>query len=360
LARAARLEETPMETPPSEPESPLPTPAALIAHLPVTARSAATVSITRRVLRDALRGADPRFVAIVGPCSLHDARSAVEYGERLACLRAELGGSLVLIMRTYFEKPRTSVGWKGMINDPRLDGSCDLALGLRRAREILCALNELGVPCASELLDPIVRHYLGDLLSWACIGARTAESQIHREMASGLPLPVAIKNPTSGDLTPAIDALRAARSPHRHLGISAAGGFARIETPGNPDAHVVLRGGATGPNFAASDVAHVAHAVAAFGLARPVLVDCSHGNSGKRPERQPDVLRAVVEQFVAPGTPLLGAMLESHLAHGRQEIAGDAPLSYGVSLTDACLGWDETCAVLRETAARLRRARASR
>ncbi|HEU4731514.1 MAG TPA: 3-deoxy-7-phosphoheptulonate synthase [Kofleriaceae bacterium] len=343
-----------METPPSEPESSLPTPAALIARLPVTARSAATVSSARRTVRDALRGRDPRFIAIVGPCSLHDVRSALEYGERLAALRAELGGTLVLIMRTYFEKPRTSIGWKGMINDPHLDGSCDLALGLQRAREILCALNELGVPCASELLDPIVRHYLSDLLAWACIGARTSESQIHREMASGLALPVAIKNPTSGDLAPAVDALRAARSPHRHLGIDAAGGFARIETPGNPDAHLVLRGGAAGPNFAPSDIAQVAGAMAPFGLARPVLVDCSHGNSGKRPERQPDVLRAVVEQFARPGTPILGAMLESHLVHGRQEITCDAPLSYGVSLTDPCLGWDETEAVLRAAAARVR------
>jgi 3-deoxy-7-phosphoheptulonate synthase len=341
-----------MSTLHSEPE-PLPTPAALIAHLPVTPRGAATVSSARRALRDALRGRDPRFVAIVGPCSLHDVRSAIEYGERLARLREELGGALILVMRTYFEKGRTSLGWKGMINDPRLDGSCDLALGLTRAREILCALNEIGVPCASELLDPIVRHYLGDLLAWACIGARTAESQIHREMASGLALPVAIKNPTSGELAPAIDALRAVRSPHRHLGIDAGGGFARIETPGNPDAHLVLRGGAAGPNFAASDVAHVARAAAPFGLARPVLVDCSHGNSGKRPERQPAVLRAVVEQFAEPGTPILGAMLESNLAHGRQDIAGDAPLRYGVSLTDACLGWDETEALLRAAAAAL-------
>lgn len=344
-----------MDTPPADPESPLPTPAALIASLPVSARSAATVSNARHVLRDALRGRDPRFVMIVGPCSLHDVRSALEYGERLARLRDELGDALILIMRTYFEKPRTSLGWKGMINDPRLDGSCDLALGLTRAREILCALNDRGVPCASELLDPIVRHYLGDLLSWACIGARTAESQIHREMASGLPLPVAIKNPTSGELAPAIDALRAARSPHRHLGINAAGAFARIHTPGNPDAHVVLRGGATGPNFSPADVAQVARQVAPFGLARPVVIDCSHGNSGKRPERQPEVLRAVVEQFTGAGTPILGAMVESHLAHGRQEIACDAPLSYGVSLTDACLGWDDTEALLRDTAARLRR-----
>lgn len=342
-----------MDTPPADPESPLPTPAALIAQLPATARIATTVSTGRQVLRDALRGRDPRFVAIVGPCSLHDVRSALEYGERLARLRDELGDHLILIMRTYFEKPRTSIGWKGMINDPRLDGSCDLALGLTRAREILCALNERGVPCASELLDPIVRHYLGDLLSWACIGARTAESQIHREMASGLPLPVAIKNPTSGELTPAIDALRAARSPHRHLGISADGAFARIHTPGNPDAHVVLRGGASGPNFAPSDVERAARAMAPFGLVRPVVIDCSHGNSGKRPERQPEVLRAVLAQFTEPGTPLLGAMVESHLAPGRQEIACDAPLRYGVSLTDACLGWDDTADILREAADRL-------
>src|SRR5882672_3259703 len=249
--------------------SDLPSPAVLAARLPRSAPAAASVERGRRALRDALHGKDPRFVAIVGPCSIHDADAALDYARRLAGLATELGDVLTLVMRTYFEKPRSALGWKGLVSDPRLDGSSDLALGVTRAREILCAVNELGVPCGGETLDPIVRHYIGDLLSWACIGARTSESQIHREMASGLPLPVGIKNPTSGDLAPAADALVAARSPHRHLGVSASGGFARIETSGNPDVHLVLRGGARGPNFAPAEVARAAELLAPLALARP-------------------------------------------------------------------------------------------
>jgi 3-deoxy-7-phosphoheptulonate synthase len=334
--------------------SDLPSPAALSAWLPRSARAAASVERGRAALRDALHGKDPRFVVIVGPCSIHDRGAALDYARRLALLSHELGDVLTLVMRTYFEKPRSALGWKGLIHDPRLDGSADLAHGVTLAREILCAVNELGVPCASEILDPIVRHYIGDLLAWACIGARTSESQIHREMASGLPLPVGIKNPTSGDLVPAADALVAARSPHRHLGVGADGGFVRIETSGNADVHLVLRGGARGPNFAPTDVARAADLVAPLALARPILVDCSHGNSGKDPEQQPAVLRAVLAQFEADETPLLGAMLESHLEPGRQSLVPGAAPAYGVSLTDACLGWDATEALLREAAGRLR------
>ena len=332
----------------------LPSPAQLAASLPRSERAAATVERGRRALRDALHGKDPRFVAIVGPCSLHDRAGALEYAERLARLRAELGDAIALFMRAYCEKPRSALGWKGLISDPRLDGSCDLGAGLALAREILVAANERGVPCASEILDPIVRHYTGDLLAWACIGARTSESQIHREMASGLPLPVGIKNPTSGELGPALDGIAAARSPHRHLGVSAAGGFARNETSGNPDAHLVLRGGARGPNCGEADVALAAEQLAPLALARPVLVDCSHANSGKDPARQPAVFRGVLAQFERPETPILGAMLESQLEPGRQELApGVRPLP-GVSITDACLGWNETEALLREAAGRLR------
>jgi 3-deoxy-7-phosphoheptulonate synthase len=339
---------------PTNTEDALPSPAELAARLPRSPRARDTVEHGRRALRDALHGKDPRFVAIVGPCSIHDAASALDYARRLARLARDLDDSLVVVMRTYFEKPRTALGWKGLINDPQLDDSCELALGLERARAILCAVNELGVPCASEILDPIVRHYTGDLLAWACVGARTSESQIHREMASGLPLPVGIKNPTSGELAPALDAVAAARSPHRHLGVSADGGFARIETAGNPDAHLVLRGGASGPNFSAAAIARAAERLAPFGLTRPVLVDCSHANSGKDPARQPDVLRAVRAQFELPNTPVLGAMLESHLEPGRQALRADIPPSYGVSITDACLGWEDTERLLRETAAQLR------
>ena len=328
-------------------ETKLPSPAALAARLPRSARAAATVERGRHALREALHGRDPRFVAIAGPCSLHDPRAALEYAERLTKLAAELGDALIVVMRTYFEKPRSGLGWKGMINDPNLDGGCDLELGLARARELLLAVNELGLPCATELLDPIVRHYLGDLLGWACIGARTSESQIHREMASGLPLPVGIKNPTSGEIGPAADAVVAARSAHRHLGVAADGGFVRVETRGNPDAHLVLRGGARGPNHAPGDVARAAERLAPLGLARPILVDCSHANSGKDPRAQPEVFRSVVEQFLARRTAILGAMLESHLVGGRQELHTGAPLVHGVSITDACLGWDDTEELLR-------------
>jgi len=334
--------------------SELPSPAALRARLPSSPSATATVERGRRAVRDALHGKDPRFVAIVGPCSIHDPEAALDYARRLAALAGEVSDVLTVIMRTYFEKPRTALGWKGLINDPKLDGSGDLALGVTRAREILLAVNELGVPCATELLDPIVRHYTADLLSWVAIGARTSESQIHREMASGLPLPVGFKNPTSGEIDPAADAVLAARSPHRHLGVSASGGFARIETPGNPDAHVVLRGGARGPNFGPAEVTRTALRLGGLGLTRPVLVDCSHANSGKDPERQPEVFRAVLAQFQVPESPVLGAMLESHLETGRQELRAGEPLRYGLSVSDACLGWRDTEALLREAAERLR------
>jgi 3-deoxy-7-phosphoheptulonate synthase len=332
----------------------LPSPAELAEALPRSERAALTVERGRRALRDALHGKDPRLVAIVGPCSIHDRAGALEYAERLARLRSELDDQLALFMRTYCEKPRSALGWKGLISDPRLDGSCELGAGLALAREILLAANERGVPCASEILDPIVRHYTGDLLAWACIGARTSESQIHREMASGLPLPVGIKNPTSGELGPAIDGIAAARSPHRHLGVRADGGFARVETPGNPDVHLVLRGGVRGPNCGEADVARAAERLAPLALARPVLVDCSHANSGKDPRRQPAVFRAVLAQFERPDTPILGTMLESQLEPGRQELQPGVPPLPGVSITDACLGWDETEALLREAAERLR------
>ncbi len=332
----------------------LPSPAALCARLPRSEMATAAVARGRAQIRDALHGRDPRLVAIVGPCSIHDPEAALDYATRLARLARELDDALVVAMRTYFEKPRTALGWKGLINDPRLDGSCEIGLGLATAREILLAVSELGLPCASELLDPITRHYIGDLLAWACIGARTSESQIHREMASGLPMPVGVKNPTSGELAPARDALLAARSPHRHLGIGPDGGFRRVETRGNADGHLVLRGGERGPNYGARDVAHAAELLAPLGLARPILVDCSHANSGKDPSRQPAVLRDVLAQHEAAPGPILGVLLESHLESGRQALRAGEPLAYGVSLTDGCLGWDETETLLREAATRMR------
>ncbi len=332
----------------------LPTPGALLAKLERTPEVERNVLRGRGAIRDALHGRDPRLVAIVGPCSIHDADSALEYAERLARLATELDDALVVAMRTYFEKPRTALGWKGLINDPLLNGSCEIALGLERAREILLAIGELGLACASELLDPITRHYIGDLLSWVGIGARTSESQIHREMASGLPMPVGFKNPTSGELAPARDAMLASRSAHRHLGIGPDGGFRRVETRGNPDVHLVLRGGERGPNYRARDVARAAQLTAMLGLARPILVDCSHANSERDPLRQAHELRDVLGQLESPASPILGVLIESHLEPGRQALRVGHPLAYGVSLTDACLGWDDTEALLREAAARVR------
>ena len=332
----------------------LPSPADLCARFPRPHAVERSVERGRAGIRDALHGRDPRLVAIVGPCSIHDPDSALEYAHRLARLAAELDDVLVIAMRTYFEKPRTALGWKGLINDPLLNGSCEIALGLGRAREILLAIGGLGLPCASELLDPITRHYIGDLLAWVGIGARTSESQIHREMASGLPMPVAFKNPTSGELAPARDAMLAARSPHRHLGIGADGGFRRVETRGNPDVHMVLRGGERGPNYAAHDVARAAELTAMLGIARPILVDCSHANSAKDHRRQAHVLRDVLGQLESQRSPILGVLIESHLEPGRQALRAGEPPAYGVSLTDACLGWDETEALLREAAARVR------
>ncbi len=332
----------------------LPSPAGLCARFPRSHAVERAVERGRAGIRNALHGRDPRLVAIVGPCSIHDPDSALEYARRLARLAAELDDELVIAMRTYFEKPRTALGWKGLINDPHLDGSCEIALGLARAREILLAIGELGLPCASELLDPITRHYIGDLLAWVGIGARTSESQIHREMASGLPMPVAFKNPTSGELAPARDAMLASRSPHRHLGIGTDGGFRRVETRGNPDVHMVLRGGERGPNYAAHDVARAAELTAMLGIARPILVDCSHANSRKDHRRQAHVLRDVLGQLESHKSPILGVLIESHLEPGRQALRAGEPLAYGVSLTDACLGWDETEGLLREAAARVR------
>jgi 3-deoxy-7-phosphoheptulonate synthase len=253
-------------------------------------------------------------------------------------------------MRTYFEKPRTTVGWKGLLNDPRLDGSCDLPAGLELARAVLLRINELGLPCASELLDPIAPQYLGDLLSWAAIGARTTESQTHREMASGLSMPVGFKNNTDGDLRVALNAMISARHPHNFLGIDANGAVAVIQTQGNPDRHIVLRGGDRQANYDAAAVAGAAELVAGEGIARPLMVDCSHGNSSKDHRKQAAACRAVLEQVRAGERRVMGIMLESNLHPGRQDWMPDQPLARGVSITDACIGWEETETLLYELA----------
>jgi len=329
----------------------LTSPRAVKSFLPLTPAATTTVRTGRQAIRDILHGQDQRrLVVIVGPCSIHDTDAALDYAGRLARVAAATRESLVIVMRTYFEKPRTTIGWKGLINDPRLDGSCDLPAGLELARRLLLEINGLGVACASELLDPIVPQYIGDLLSWAAIGARTTESQTHREMASGLSMPVGFKNGTDGGLRVALNAMISARHPHHFLGIDADGAVAVTQTTGNPDRHIVLRGGARDANYHPEAVAAAAALIADEAIARPVMVDCSHDNSAKDYLRQPAVCRAVVEQVRAGEARIMGVMLESNLKAGRQNWLPDAPLQYGISITDACIGWEDTEALLYELA----------
>ena len=287
---------------------------------------------------------------VVGPCSVHDPDQALEYALRLARLARDLGEQLVVVMRTYFEKPRTTVGWKGLLNDPDLDGGCDAERGLRLARRLLLDINDLGLTCGAELLDPLAAGYLEDLLGWACIGARTSESQVHRELASGLAMPVGFKNGTDGNVGVAQDALVAARTPHARLGVDAQGAPSLVRTSGNRDVHLVLRGGGGVPNHDPEIVAWAATRARRLGLARPVWVDCSHGNSQRNHRLQGSVFRRVLEQVRGGHRVIGGAMLESFLEPGSQPWTPGEPLRRGVSITDACIGWDETVALLEEAA----------
>ena len=321
------------------------TPDELLRALPLSEAARVTVEAGRRDLRAALAGRDPRLVVLAGPCSIHDPSSALEYAGRVAALRRELSGRLILVMRAYFEKPRTTIGWKGLIYDPACDESYDVGRGLRTAREVLLAINELGVPCATEFLDPIVPQYTADLVSWAAIGARTTESQTHRQMASGLSMPVGFKNSTDGGLQTAVDAMAAALRPQAFLGIDPQGRTSLVHTRGNPDVHLVLRGGTSGPNHSSRHFALAGELLAPVSShPRPILVDCSHANSGKDYRRQPVVFRELLGRLAGPGG-LLGMMLESHLVEGSQPI-GPRPV-YGQSITDGCIGWEETEALLR-------------
>jgi len=326
---------------------PLPTPRELKRRLPLSARAAATVAAAREALRSAIAGRDGRLVVIAGPCSIHDPDAALEYAGRLGALARELEDRLLVVMRTYFEKPRTTVGWKGLINDPHLDGSCDVAAGLEIARRLLLKINERGVPCASEVLDPFTPQFVADLLVWASIGARTSESQTHRELASGLSMPVGFKNATSGDLETARNAMISASHPHSFLGIDVEGRSAVVSTSGNPDCHLVLRGGGGAPNHRAADVAHALALVRPLGSPRAVMVDCSHDNSRKDHTRQSSVCEEVLDQVRAGERGILGVMVESQLEAGHQGWKPGAPLRRGVSITDACIGWDETARLLR-------------
>jgi 3-deoxy-7-phosphoheptulonate synthase len=337
--------------------TPLVPPRAVKTALPLSAAAAERVRLTRAAIRDVLHGRDAhRLVVVVGPCSIHDPAAAVEYAERLATTTRRLDDALVVVMRTYFEKPRTTVGWKGLINDPRLDGSCDVPAGLELARKVLLDVLARGVACGSELLDPITPQYVADCLSWASIGARTTESQTHREMASGLSMPVGFKNGTDGSVQVALDAVVSARHSHVFVGIDQDGVTSVVRTQGNPDRHIVLRGGRAGTNHRPADVARAAALAAGEGIARPIMIDCSHGNSGKDPTKQAAVCREVVEQIrQQPGGPVMGLLLESHLHAGRQDWTPNGTLRYGVSITDACMGWDDTEALLVEIADAVRR-----
>jgi 3-deoxy-7-phosphoheptulonate synthase len=316
-------------------------PAQLHAELPGTESIRANVAQARGALRAILQGEDRRRFIVVGPCSVHDPVAALEYAQRLAELAREVADTLLLVMRVYFEKPRTTVGWKGLINDPGLDGSFDVERGLRLARGLLVQINALGVPAGTEALDPVMPQYFSDLVSWYAIGARTTESQTHREMASGLSAPVGFKNGTDGGLEVAVNAWRAALGPHAFLGIDADGDVSVVRTRGNPDGHIILRGGAR-PNCDRAALLATVRALHAAGLPSRVVVDCSHGNSGKDPSRQPLVLEQVVAAMVASDAGVLGAMLESNLHPGAQKLVPGATLLHGVSVTDACIGWEQT------------------
>ena len=331
---------------------PLPSPAVLRQRLPLSDALAARIDNDRNAIRTVLDGRDPRLLVVVGPCSLHDPVAALEYAERLAALAPEVSDQLLLVMRAYLEKPRTTVGWKGLVYDPHLDGSGNMAEGLHLSRRLMLDILDTGLPIATELLQPLAAGYFDDLLGWAAIGARTSESQIHRELVSGLDLPVGFKNGTDGSLGIACDAMRSAEHPHQHFGIDDLGHPALLQTRGNPDTHLVLRGGHGAPNYDAASVAVARRALEKQGIAPRIMVDCSHANSGKNPLRQPEVLESVIAQRLAGDASLRGVMLESHLFDGCQPLS--AALRYGVSITDGCLGWTATEQMLRGAAHRLR------
>ena len=330
---------------------PLIAPRAVKAELPMTEQAAELVSETRQLIRAILHGRDQRRLLVVtGPCSIHDAEAAYEYAGRLKKVIDATRDRLVIVMRTYFEKPRTTVGWKGLINDPHLDGSCDIPTGLQMARQILLHINQLGVPCAVEVLDPVTPQYVADLISWAAIGARTTESQTHRELASGLSMPIGFKNGTDGKVQSAINAMISARHPHSFLGINADGLTCMVKTGGNPDRHIVLRGGGGKPNCGPEDIARAVEFVASEEIARAVMVDCSHDNSGKDHTRQGQVCRDALAVFRDGQRALMGLLIESNLKPGKQAWKEGVQLEYGMSITDACIGWEETEQLLYEIA----------
>jgi 3-deoxy-7-phosphoheptulonate synthase len=331
-------------------------PAHLLREFPVTEAAAATAFEARATIHRILHGADDRLLVVVGPCSIHHFDSAMEYARKLDAERQRLGSDLVILMRVYFEKPRTTVGWKGLINDPRLDGSFKINEGLRLARRLLWEINEIGLPCATEFLDTITPQYTADLISWGAIGARTTESQVHRELASGLSCPVGFKNGTDGNIRIAVDAIKAAASPHHFLSVTKAGHSAIVSTNGNEDCHVILRGGKQ-TNYDAASVEAACVELGKAGLAARVMIDFSHANSRKEYKRQIEVAQDVGGQIAGGDERIFGVMVESHLKEGRQDLRPGMTLDHGVSVTDACLGWDDTVVVLDTLAEAVRKRR---
>ncbi len=338
---------------------PLIAPNDLLAELPLTQAQAATVHGSREAVRAVLAGEDDRLLTVVGPCSVHDVNAAVDYAARLAKTAADLQDDLLVVMRVYFEKPRTTVGWKGLINDPGMDGSHDVHRGLRTARSLLLDVLDLGLPVGCEFLDPNSPQYIADAVSWGAIGARTTESQVHRQLASGLSMPVGFKNGTNGSIGVAIDACRAAHGAHVFFGLDAAGRASVVTTTGNPDVHVILRGGTDGPNYQPGHVASALGAVRQAGMPATLMIDASHGNSRKDHVRQAGVAREIAGQVGGGQRGIAGVMIESFLVPGRQDLGSGAGLTYGQSVTDACMGWETTADVLAGLASAVRQRRSS-
>ena len=331
---------------------PLITPRILKQELEASPAVLSNVLAARQTIRDILAGTDPRLLVVIGPCSIHDPVAALDYAARLAALRQELEQEFFILMRVYFEKPRTTIGWKGLIYDPHMDGSADIACGLRMARRMLLKINEMGLPTATEMLDPIVPQYTADLVSWVAIGARTTESQTHRQMASGLSMPIGFKNRTDGNVQVAVDAMEAARHPHSFLGIDEDGHIAIVRTKGNECGHLILRGAKSGPNYQSEGIRDACERMNAGGLPPKLMVDCSHGNSGKSFAAQEKVLDSVLAQRQGGNRAIIGMLVESNLGEGSQPIPKDpGELRYGVSVTDECVGWETTERMLRGAAA---------
>lgn len=329
--------------------TPLVAPVTLKKATPLLQKSLETIVESRKIIRSIIAKEDHRMLGIVGPCSIHDKAMAVDYARRLKELHDKVSDRIYLIMRVYFEKPRTSLGWRGLITDPHLDGSYDMAHGLKTAREILSEITSIGIPAGSEMLDPIIPNYIDDLISWAAIGARTTESQTHREMASGLSMPVGFKNGTDGSYLGAINALKSSRSSHSFIGIDQEGNTSIVTTAGNPDVHIISRGSSDAPNYSPVHLAKAEKLLRAEGIEPAILIDCSHGNSGKDHTLQKWVLRSLVDQRMAPNPSIIGFMMESNLIAGNQPIPKKREeLEYGLSITDACIGWDETEAMIMD------------